>query len=131
MFDDPEGPIQHFGWGKFIICGIEHSQSDDDRTLGAGKDICVSGNSVSEWSERKGHTLTQSMVQLAIIEPPVILVIGIGVNSLLRCPDSVRQFLIEKGISQVICLPTPLACERYNQLHQQGAKVMLLAHGTC
>lgn len=48
MFDDPDGPIEHFSWGKYIIRGIEHSQSDDDQTRGAGKDICVKRDVVSE-----------------------------------------------------------------------------------
>ena len=41
MFDDPDGPIEHFSWGKYIIRSIEHSQNDDDQTRGAGEDICI------------------------------------------------------------------------------------------
>jgi hypothetical protein len=131
MFDDPDGPIEHFGWGKYIIRGIEHSQSDDDQVLGAGKDICVKGDLVSEWRERKGHNLTRAMVHPALQDPPDILIIGLGVQGMLQCPDSVLSYLTSSGIKQVLCMLTPLACERYNQLYRQGVNVMLLAHGTC
>lgn len=71
------------------------------------------------------------MVQPALADPPDILIIGLGVQGKLQCPDSVRRYLTSSGIKQVICMLTPLACERYNQLYRQGVSVMLLAHGAC
>jgi len=76
VFTDAEGPIEHFSWGKFIVRGIEHSQDDAGQTAGEGKDICINGDVVSEWHERKGHTLTKYMVQAAIDSQPDILIIG-------------------------------------------------------
>ncbi len=32
MFDDPKGPIEYFSWGKFIICGAEHSGAEEAQT---------------------------------------------------------------------------------------------------
>jgi len=31
MFDEPKGPIEHFSWGKFIICRKKHSKSPLER----------------------------------------------------------------------------------------------------
>jgi hypothetical protein len=46
MFDDPKGPIEHFSWGKFIICGKEHSKLDEK--IGVGKDIRLIGKKKSQ-----------------------------------------------------------------------------------
>ena len=51
MFDDLKGPIEHFSWGKYIICGIEHSASEKGR-VGVGKDIRLINQEVTEWRER-------------------------------------------------------------------------------
>jgi len=40
MFDDPNGPINHFSWAKFIINDIKHSKIDDE-SFGYGKDIKI------------------------------------------------------------------------------------------
>ncbi len=60
-----------------------------------------------------------------------VLIIGIGVEGAIKCPEEVRQKIKEKGIQQIILARTPEACARYNQLFHEGKKVALLAHGTC
>ena len=89
MFDDPQGPIEHFSWGKYIICGDEHSASERGKT-GVGKDIRLIDTQVSEWRERKGHRLSPAMITGVYDLGIDVLIIGIGVNGALECPKKVK-----------------------------------------
>jgi len=130
MFDEPNGPIEHFSWGKFIICGKEHSKSDGEK-VGAGKDIRLIGKDVTKWRERKGHRLTPSMITGVYGLGVEVLIIGIGVNGLIECPDEVKRSIRENGINQLILARTPDACRTYNALFHKDKRTALLAHGTC
>jgi hypothetical protein len=130
MFNDLNGPIEQFSWGKYIICGIEHSDSEKGK-IGVGKDICLIGQEVTEWHERKGHRLTHSMITGIYEQGIEVLIIGIGVDGAVECPKEVIKGIREKGISKVILARTPDACKEYNSLFHQGKRVALLAHGTC
>lgn len=126
MFDDPEGPIEHFSWAKFIIRGREHS-----RFKGAGKDILIVGDEVEEWKDMGGHHLTPSSVDCIEGNDLEVLVIGNGVSGMVDISGSVIRRTKELGISEVIILHTPKACSTYNEAYKEGKKVALLAHGTC
>jgi hypothetical protein len=126
MFQDSQGPIERFDWGEFIIDGKRHREGK-----GAGKDIRIVGSDVTEWAERKGHLLTADMVKGVYKRGVEVLIIGNGVDQALECPAKVREKIVAKGIPDVRVLPTPDACREYNELHRQGRKVALLAHGTC
>jgi len=130
MFDDPKGPIEHYSWAKFIISGEEHS-GDGDSRIGKGKDIMLIGEKVKRWKDRKGHVLDPSMVEKALDWDIEILVIGNGADGALIVPDEVIEFLLKKGIENVMVRKTPDACRIYNKLYHSGEKVALLAHGTC
>jgi hypothetical protein len=126
-FTDPDGPIEEFSWGRFIILGKVHS----DQGEGVGKDIRLIDNSVTEWKERKGHYLEPTMVTGVLEHSLTTLIIGIGVDSALDVPAETRKHIQDKGISRLILLPTPEACGMYNRLIRSGNRVGLLAHGTC
>lgn len=130
MFDDSKGPIEHFSWGKYIICGNEHSTSRKGK-VGAGKDIRLIGKDVSEWSDRVGHQLTSAMITGVYNDYIEILIIGIGVKGDIKYSDELMRDIREHGIDRVIFEQTPAACETYNTLFQEGRRVALLAHGTC
>jgi len=125
------GPIEVFSWGRFVIRGEEHTKQPDGSLKGAGKDICLSGETVLPWKERKGHLLTPEMVHCALRFAPDTMIIGNGVYGAVEVPPAVRETLLEHGIKEVIVRKTPEACELYNQLFLKGEKVLLLAHGTC
>lgn len=129
MFSDPAGPIEHFSWGRFVICGKEHSRQETK--LGVGKDIRLIQQDVTEWKERKGHLLTLEMITGVWEQKIEILVIGNGVNGALECPASVIQGIQARENIQVVIAKTPQACELYNRLYKLGKRVALLAHGTC
>lgn len=130
MFDDSRGPIEHYSWGRFQIDGKEHADSGEAR-VGEGKDIQLVGREVTRWKERKGHLLDKSMVKPILEEDISILVIGNGANGALVVPQEVVDYLMKKGLKEVIVRKTPEACSVYNKLYHQGKKVALLAHGTC
>ena len=130
MFDDPQGPIEHFSWARFVIRGAEHSTTECG-DLGMGKDICVVGDTVSAWAERKGHKLKPDMVAGVYGQGIEVLVIGNGVRGLIEISKKARQAVTEHGIPRLIIEKTPDACRTYNELYRQGARVALLAHGTC
>ena len=127
MFHDPDGPIEHFEWGKFIINGDVHSMDGE----GVGKDICILHGEVQPWKERKGHQLSPSMVACVFDKGISVLVIGNGVNGALKVKKKTRKTIKAAGINDLIIEPTPKACAVYNQMVREGRQVALLAHGTC
>jgi hypothetical protein len=127
LFSDPEGPIEEFSWGKFTVLGQVHSDHGD----GVGKDIRLIGTSVTEWKERKGHTLRPDMITGVFHQGIDVLVIGIGVDSAIQVSEETQKTVKEQGIGKLLLLPTPEACKKYNALLRKGQKVALLAHGTC
>ncbi|MEQ8168288.1 MAG: Mth938-like domain-containing protein [Candidatus Eremiobacterota bacterium] len=126
MLIEPRGPVEHFLWGKFIICGKEHSS-----TVGAGKDIRLIGKKVTKWEERKGQCITASMITGVMDKNIDVLIIGIGVEGNIKFPEEVKNAIIEHGIKELIVEKTLNACKIYNKLFNEGKKVALLAHGTC
>jgi hypothetical protein len=130
MYNDVKGPIEHFSWGKFIVCGKEHSKIANEKT-GFGKDIRLIGKEVSKWKEREGHSLNSKMITGIFNKGIEILIIGIGVNGLIECPENVREYIKSNGIKNIIIEKTPEACRIYNEFFNNGEKVALLAHGTC
>ncbi len=130
MFDDKKGPIEHFSWAKFIINGKEHSAAGN-QIKGVGKDIRLIGEKVSEWKERKGHSLSPEMITGIYKHDIHTLVIGVGVEGLLKVPKETRQAIEENGVKTLVIEKTPEACRIYNELYHKGVHVALLAHGTC
>ncbi len=125
MFEDPKGPINRFEWAAFTINGEVHNLQE-----GVGKDIFLSPQGVSAWSERKGHKLKAGMVKRALALKPEVLIIGNGVEGALEIGKKARRKVEEAGVKLVV-LRTPEACYEYNRLYREGKRVILLAHGTC
>ena len=126
-FHDPEGPIEEYTRGRFVVLQQVHS----DQGEGVGKDIRLIGSTVTEWKERKGHTLEKKMITGVFDQDIEILVIGLGIDGMIEVPEETRQFIHDQGISRLVLLKTPKACKRYNELYREGRSVALLAHGTC
>ena len=130
MFDDPQGPIEHFSWAKFVINGTEHAKTSSG-IVGVGKDIRLIGAEISEWKERHGHRLTPEMITGVYDRGIEVLILGLGVNGALKCPDEVQREIRAHGIPELILEHTPAACRIYNERYRAGDKIALLAHGTC
>lgn len=130
MLDELRGPIEHVSWGKFVICGKEHSQGGMGE-VGAGKDIRIIGTNVTAWDERKGHRLKKKMITGVYEAGVEVLLIGTGIDGAIECPDKVRKSVHENGIDELVVQPTIEACKAFNRLYHSGRRVALLAHGTC
>jgi hypothetical protein len=130
MFDDPKGPIEHLSWGQFIIAGQEHAHNEDT-VVGCGKDIRLIGNQVSAWKERKGHKLKPEMITGVYQSHVDTLILGIGVDGMIKVPKETIKAVKEHGIKNLLIEKTPQACRLYNELFHKGEHVALLAHGTC
>ncbi len=125
------GPIEEISWGRFVINGQENAKRNDGTIVGVGKDICLIGDQLQPWKERKGHLLTREMVAAVVNTPQVkTIIIGNGYYGALEVPDEVRAFVESKG-KKLIVQKTPQACALYNELFAKGEPVALLAHGTC
>jgi hypothetical protein len=96
-----------------------------------GKDIRLIGEDVSAWHEREGHKLKKSMITGVYDQGIEVLVIGLGVQGAIKCPNNVKKAIHQHNITELILQPTPEACATYNELFHQGKRVALLAHGTC
>jgi hypothetical protein len=127
MFQDDQGPIESFEWGRYVINGDIHSQDGE----GVGKDICVIDGEVQPWAARKGHRLKPKMVQCVFGKDIAVLVIGIGVQGAIHIPQKTYDAINNAGIHTVFIEKTPEACAIYNHLYRNGERVALLAHGTC
>ncbi len=126
-FRDPQGPIEEFSRGRFVIFNEVHS----DLGEGVGKDIRIVGEVVSEWKERKGHNLTAKMITGIFGQDVDVLIIGIGIDGMIEVPQETCQYIQDQGISRLILCKTPKACKKFNELYREGRTVALLAHGTC
>jgi hypothetical protein len=127
MFQDPQGPIEFFEWGRFVISGETHSMDGK----GVGKDICILQGEVTSWQERKGHKLKPEMVARVFGRGVSVLVIGNGVNGAIKVKKKTQKAITDAGIAELIIERTPKACEIYNQIVRDGSQVAFLAHGTC
>ena len=127
MFRDPQGPIESFEWGRFVINGEVHSMDGE----GVGKDICILQGEVRQWKARKGHRLAPSMVSCVFKQGVSVLVVGNGVNGALKVQKKTRKAIKVAGIEELIVERTPKACEIFNRLISEGKSAALLAHGTC
>ncbi|MCB2210211.1 Mth938-like domain-containing protein [bacterium] len=127
MFEDPQGPIERFEWGRFQVDGTVHSEDGE----GVGKDICILHGAVLPWDARQGHRLKPTMLAVVTGAEVDVLVIGAGVYGRMKVPKRTIRAAEESGIGRVIVEKTEDACETYNALARTGEKVALLAHGTC
>jgi hypothetical protein len=130
MAKEPRDSVRWIEWGTFDVCGKQHGKSDKGKA-GVGKDIRVLGLEVTEWKERKGHTLTPSMITGVYDKGIQTLVIGIGVEGAIDCSEDVVRAIKENGIAEVVLQRTPEACRTYSEALRLGKPAALLAHGTC
>lgn len=117
---DPDGPVEEVRWGFFRISGKEMQ-----------KDVRCIGRVPTPWTDRKGHMLTEEMITGIFDANIEVLVIGLGIDGAVRCPQKLIEYIRERGIQEVIALPTGEAGQKFNELVRAGKNTALLAHGTC
>lgn len=128
-FTDPKGPIERASWATFIIAGQEHS--DGEVLVGAGKDLRIIGSAVTPWSDRQGHRLTPAMITGVFDQQLETLILGLGFDRKVDCPDEVVAAIKQHGIPNVVLADTAEACRRFNEGIRAGKRIGMLVHGTC
>lgn len=116
----PDGPVEEVRWGYFRVSGKE-----------MWKDIRCIGREPSPWMDRKGHLLEEGMITGIFDRNIEVLVIGLGIDGAVQCPQQLLESIRKRGIKEVFVLPTVEACRTFNELVSAGKNTALLAHGTC
>ena len=112
--------IDSYQFGRIIIDGITYSS-----------DCLILADSVQDnWWREQGHVLSVEDLQPVIAVKPSVLIVGCGMQGLMKVPEKTRRFLMEQDI-ELITLDTYKAVERFNELSQAGENVAAALHLTC
>ena len=84
---------------------------------------------IDGWWRKEGHNLCIEDIESVMKEEPDIVIVGTGVNRLMRVPDQTRKYVESKGANLVV-ESTGRACDIYNQVSEK-AKVVAALHLTC
>lgn len=120
LFQDKDGFIEEVRWGWFRIAGKEFQ-----------KDVRCVLREPSPWTDRRGHVLDETMITGVWEQAVEVLVIGVGIDGAVQCPEDVQKRVRERGIRELVVAPTAEACRIYNSYIKSGRRAALLAHGTC
>ncbi len=112
--------IESFKFGEVIINGITYNQDL----------FIVKGKVTPSWWRKKGHLVDIPDMEDILGADPEILIIGKGTNGRVKISDSLRQHILEKGIT-LIEEKTPEAINSFNQLFTGGKNVAAGFHITC
>lgn len=110
--------IDSYRFGEIVVGGKKYTD-----------DLIILPERVLSWWRKRGHAVEAADLKEVVEAKPEILVIGTGAYGAVRVPPEVSEFLSLKGIT-LIALPSPQACEKYNQLcpkHHLAAAI----HLTC
>jgi len=85
---------------------------------------------VAQWRRLEGHRLEVPDLTVVLSYRPGTLVVGSGVSSMMRVPESTIRELESASIRLEIHA-TPAAVDRFNTLVEEGEKVAAAIHLTC
>lgn len=111
--------ILSYKFGVINIDGVEYRRDV----------IVLPDRVIPDWWRKEGHSLCLEDLQAELAEKPKILIVGLGHDSRMRIPTDTRDTLREANI-ELHALPTPEACEGYNQIAGKKRTVAAL-HLTC
>ncbi|NIN51668.1 MAG: hypothetical protein GTN80_00650 [Nitrososphaeria archaeon] len=75
--------------------------------------------------QEKSHFVSLEEASDLINEKPEVLIIGIGYDQMVRMDERIKDLV------EVEALATPKAIERFNELKDDGTKVVAIIHTTC
>lgn len=111
--------IDSYEFGQIVIDGKIHK-----------KDVIILPHAViAGWWRKEGHLLQSADLHEILALKPGALIVGRGASSQMRVSLEVQEQLRKAGI-ELISLPTPEACQEYNQRSQRGSIAAAL-HLTC
>jgi len=111
--------IEDYRFGEILIDGKTYTQ-----------DVKITDKVIPNWWRKEGHLLQLEDIKDIIDYKPEVLVIGNGAYSVMEVREDLIKLLKDKGI-ECIVLPTKVACEKFNQLINEGRKVAGCFHLTC
>ncbi len=85
---------------------------------------------VEEASMYERHLISEKEINILLEEHPEIIVIGTGQYGACEISPSAIKAAKEKNV-EIICLPTPKAINKFNELIRKNKKVVGYMHVTC
>jgi len=92
--------------------------------------IIFSDRIQQNWWRKEGHTLQMEDIGEILQGPPEALVIGQGESGRMKIDPRVDEELRKLRI-EVFAAPTKAACRKFNELSEQGKRVVAALHLTC
>ena len=112
--------IEKYSFGKIHIDGQEYHE-----------DLIIYPDRVqSGWWRKEGHRLQLEDIEEVLADPPEALVVGQGKPGKMQVDARVAEELERLNV-RLIAAPTHDACERFNELLQEGKRVVAAFHLTC
>lgn len=111
--------IDNFDLGRITVRGIEYTS-----------DVIIFADRVDgSWWRKEAHSLCIEDIESVVKDEPEVVIVGTGVNGLMRVPQQTRDFV--SGMpARLIVERTDKACEMYNQVCG-NSKVVAALHLTC
>jgi len=112
--------IEACSFGLIVIDGTEYTS-----------DLIIypDGRIKDTWWRKSGHRVSADDVSELIDSTPELIIVGTGINGLMKPAMGLKAFLSEIGIT-LICLPNQEAMETFNQLSSEK-RVGACFHLTC
>jgi hypothetical protein len=112
--------VSSAGFGSIIINNRKYNQ-----------DVIISYRGlIEEIKLRNKHMISQREFNFLLVEEPEIIVIGRGYEGCLQVFPGASRLAEMKG-AKIINLLTPNAIKTFNQLYENGKKVVAYIHPTC
>lgn len=112
--------IAHYTFGRIIVSGQVYT-----------RDLIVHPGGVeANWRRQEGHQVTVADLDRIWPLDPEVLVLGTGMFGRVKVDRAVIDALEERGV-RVEALPTRKACTRYEELRNEGRRVVAALHLTC
>lgn len=111
--------IESYRFGHIKIDGEEYENDI----------IILPDRVVPDWWRAQGHSLDLADFNGVLEDLPDTLVIGLGASERMSVPQETRDRLTQRGV-EILALPTDRACNRYNELRENG-EVAAALHLTC
>jgi hypothetical protein len=84
----------------------------------------------SGWWRKEGHRLQLEDIQTVLADPPETLVVGRGEPGRMQVDTRVVEELERLNV-RLVAAPTRDACEKFNELMEEGKHVVAALHLTC
>ena len=111
--------IDNFTFGRMIIDGKTYTS-----------DLILYPDKIDDnWWRKSGHFLVVEDLLDILTYEPEILIVGTGVNGLMKVPVETKKFVESKGIELMI-EETEEACKIYNKIMEKN-KIVAAFHLTC